>query len=363
MILSKLATLLFFASFFGIILCLGYLAHKKQSKILSVALVLLPAIIVAIRFQTGSDTENYKDIYDSLNSTSLHDAIMQITSLSFEPFTILSARLSDFIGFGYFFYFLAHSLPTFAASLFVSKKIDPNRWWLLFASIALILLPYSLNIMRQTLAASLFVLLLVLLAKKQKSWLTIVATFILMISCHFSSILLLPVLFIHPLISRKRFESLFFLLFVVIIISLAAFPFIFSFISSNELLPPKYLEAIGVSKFNLFNFDFVIFLALSVFLYITRKFENRYSPEHNQYLSLIILCNLFYAGIGLFSAYIGRMSDYFWPVAVIGIWFLLDRFRDSFRLKGIVYICLIFTYFVASCFILGNNQIVPYGVM
>lgn len=363
MTLSNLATVVFYIVTFCTILLLGYIAHKKQKGFLSVILVFLPAIIVALRFQTGSDTENYKDIYDSINAGSFDSAISQFLSLSFEPYTILSARLSELLGYGYFFYFLAHSLLTFTACFYASKKIDHDRWWLIYTAISIIMLPYCLNVMRQALATSLFLLLILLLVEERKNWLLILSSFTLMVFCHFSSILLLPVLFLYPLAKTKKFESRFVTVFVAIIASLVVFPFIFSFASRNALLPPKYLEAIGVSKFNLLNFDFVIFLAIATFLFITRKFKNSYGQKHNQYISFVILCNLFYAGIGFFSAYIGRMSDYFWPIAVIGIWFAIDRFKDSFKLKSVVYLGLIVLYFVLSSVVLGNNQIIPYGVM
>ena len=74
-------------------------------------------------------------------------------------------------------------------------------------------------------------------------------------------------------------------------------------------------------------------------------------------------CAVFYAGLGLFSAYIGRMADFFWPINIITLWLIIDRLKDKPQTKMVIFLIIPILYFIASYIIMGNSQIIPYQVM
>ena len=107
----------------------------------------------------------------------------------------------------------------------------------------------------------------------------------------------------------------------------------------------------------------MIIIIISVLYYITRKHLNGYSRKTNRVMLTMMACGIFYSGLGLFSAYIGRMADFFWPLNIIALWVIVDRFKDSETTKYILFLLVPVLYFVASCIIMGNNQIIPYQIL
>lgn len=363
MILSNVASLILYLTLFFLVLALGYLSSISKKKIYAVFAILIPAVIVALRFQVGTDTENYKDIFDALNNQSFSSAITQAKELNFEPFTILSARLSHRMGFGYFFYFFCHSLITFVALFFSSRYVNPKKYWLFYGIFTLIMLPYCLNTMRQAAATAIFTLLLLRIFNKPSEWAKNTILTIIMVFCHFSSALLIPVLALCLLTKKVRAKNLFIFTSTTIALFIASFPIVFPLAKSLSLIPPKYLTLLEGSESTILNFDFFIFLAISLAFLLTRKFKNRESVPFNTFTTLIILCNLFYAGIGFYSWYIGRMSDYFWPFATIGIWLLIDKLKDKGPIKILLYCGFVLVYFIITGLLLNNGGIIPYGAM
>lgn len=363
MILSNIASLVLYFTLFFLVLVLSYLSFVSKKKIFAVFAIFIPVILVALRYHVGTDTENYKDIFDALNDQSFSSAIAQAKELNFEPFTILAARLSNRLGFSYFFFFFSHSLIAFVALYFSSRYVSPQKPWLFYGIFTLVMLPYCLNTMRQAAATAIFTLLLLRIFYKPSEWLKNSLLFILMVSCHFSSALLIPVLILCMLAKKVKPKNFFLITSAVITLFIVSFPFVLSLAKSFSLIPLKYLALLEDSGSTLLNFDFLIFLTISLAFLITRKFKNRESSAFNIFTASIILCNLFYAGIGFYSWYIGRMSDYFWPFATIGIWLLIDKLNDKDFVKHVVYLGFMFIYFIITSILLNNNGIFPYGVM
>lgn len=360
MTLSSIASILFYISIFIFVILFSFLYSKTKKKPFAVLSVIVPALLVAARDKVGTDTSEYLKMFDEVSILPLSDAIEKVTSLGIEPFAVFSIRILGALGFKYFSFYFIFALITFGFIFLAARKYPSRNAWLFYSAMAIIILPFSINVMRQAAAIAVISLLIARLIYNPKEHFKNVFLFIFAISLHFSVAMLLP-LFIIPVFYKlfgfKRTATVFS---IVIIASLIIFPKALSFALDHNLISAKYTETLSLFSSNILNFDFVIFGGLFVLLTLTRKHKNGDSQKLNDLLALIVLCNLFYSGIGFFSAYLGRMSDYFWPTAVVSIWLGLDRFKDSRNVKVGLYLTAIILYFITTCIILGNSQIIPY---
>ena len=361
MTLSSIASILFYISIFIFVILFSFLYNKTKKKPFTILSVLVPALLVAARDKVGTDTSEYLKMFDEVSMLPFSDALEKVTSLGIEPFAVFSIRILSALGFKYFSFYFVFALITFGFIFLAARKYPNKNAWLFYSTMSIIILPFSINVMRQAAAIAVIALLIARSIYNQKERLANVALFVFAISLHFSVAMLFP-LFIVPIFYKLfGFKRTTISLSIAIIASLVVFPRALSFALNHHLISAKYTETLSLFSSNVLNFDFVIFGGLSVLLILTRQRKNSDSKKLNDLITLIVLSNLFYSGIGFFSAYLGRMSDYFWPTAVIGIWLGLDRFKDNRNVKVGIYLTAIILYFVTTCIILGNSQIIPYG--
>lgn len=359
MTLSIIASIIFFFFLFASSFFLSYLQKRYNRPIFGVLAVLIPAIVLAFRVNSGTDSGNYIQIYKDIAPSSLSEALKRCLDFSFEPFTIITIKIAARLGLGVSFYFFCHSIVSFIALKRASSLFSKENSWLLYGALVITMSPYCFNSMRQALATSLFILVVALILNAKKSFSKIILLSVLMLCCHFSSALCFPVILILFIFRHSISPKASIFIIVSSILLLLAFPVIFSFLAHYSLIPPKYLSSVNLSTPNLFNFDFAIFFFLSLILLYCRGIKNSFSDSANASLTRAICCSLLFAGFGFFSAYLGRISDYFWPIATIAIWFIIDKFKDTPSLKYTVFITSLILYFIFTCYVLGNNQLFP----
>ena len=363
MTLSNISSIFFYFSVFALTFLFAFLHQKHQKKAFAVISVLIPAIAIAMRFGVGTDSMAYSEMFDVVSEEPLEQAISRITAFSMEPTAIFLIRILDCFAFGHFAFYFAYSLLTFACLFFFAKKLDKNNAWIIFGALVLIMLPYCINGMRQAAAISLFALLLLRVFEKPSALLSNLALFLLAFCLHFSAIILIPVLFVAPALRRFSAKKVAIFATFALLCALFIFPKFITLLLDTGLMPGKYANTLELYGGSIINFDFVIFLSLAALLALTRKKNNSASFSLNTYSVLIILCGLFYASLGFYSAYIGRMADYFWPFVVFGFWLGIDRFKDSPALKRFVFIAALAGYFALVYFVLGNTQIIPFRLL
>lgn len=360
MILSNISSIFFYLCIFALTFLFSFLHYKTKRKVHAVISILVPSIAIALRFGVGTDSMAYSEMFDVISKESLGQAIARVTSFSMEPTAVLFVKLLHHLSFGYFAFFFSYSLITFACLHLFSKKVDHKNAWFIFGALVLIMLPYCINGMRQAAAVSLFSLLLVNVFNKPRAILQNLGLFLLTICFHFSAIILAPVLLIAPALKHYSTKKVAIFATFALLCALFVFPKFITILLDTGLMPGKYASTLELYGGSIVNFDFVIFFALAVLLVLTRRKGNSASHIFNSYSVLIILCGLFYAGLGFHSAYVGRMADYFWPFIVFSLWLGIDRFKDSHAFKRFVFIAILVCYFVASYFVLGNSQIIPF---
>lgn len=360
MILSKIASIVFYLVIFCLTFFFAFLRKKKDKKIFGFLCVLVPAISIALRFGVGTDSAAYIEMFDNVASEDYSSSLLRIQTLSMEPTAIFLIKILHHFAYGYFAYFFAYSLLTFSFLYIFSRKLDSRNWWLLFGSIVMIMTPYCINGMRQAAAVSVFSVLLVNIFQNPRKLLKNTLLLALTISLHFSAALLIPVLI--AVLAAKRFglKKCATVIIVLSLITLLIFPKAITFLLESGIMPYKYAITLAVYEGSIANFDFIIFFALSALLLLTRKFTKQGEEKLSDFATIVIICNLFYAGLGFYSAYIGRMSDYFWPMAAFSIWLGIDRFKDNPTFKRALYVTILASYFILVYFVMGNSEIIPF---
>ena len=360
MILSKIASVVFYLVIFCLTFFFAFLRKKTDKKIFGFLCILIPAICIALRFGVGTDSAAYVQMFNDISTEDPSMSLARIETFSMEPTAVFLIKILHHFAYGYFAYFFAYSLLTFSFLYIFSRKLDSRNWWLIFGSVVMLMTPYCINGMRQAAAVSVFSVLLVNVLQKPRNLLTNALLLLLTFSLHFTAILLVPVLIVVLLAKRFSLKKCAAAIIVFSFITLLVFPKVISFLLASGLMPYKYADTLASYDGSLVNFDFLIFFALSVLLLLTRKFSEPSEEKLNDFTTVVILCNLFYAGLGFYSAYIGRMSDYFWPMATFGIWLGIDRFKDSPILKRVFYVTALACYFILVYFVMGNSEIIPF---
>ena len=360
MILSKIASIVFYLVIFCLTFFFAFLRKKTDKKIFGFLCVLVPAISIALRFGVGTDSAAYVQMFNDISTEDPSMSLARIETFSMEPTAVFLIKILHHFAYGYFAYFFAYSLLTFGFLYIFSRKLDSRNWWLIFGSVVMLMTPYCINGMRQAAAVSVFSVLLVNVFQKPRSLLANTLLLILTCSLHFTAVLLVPVLIAILLVKHFDLKKCATVIIIFSLITLLIFPKAIGFLLSSGLMPSKYTETLAAYDGTLVNFDFLIFFTLSALLLLTRKFTKQGEEKLSDFATIVIICNLFYAGLGFYSAYIGRMSDYFWPMATFGIWLGIDRFKDNPAFKRVLYVATLACYFILVYFVMGNSEIIPF---
>jgi hypothetical protein len=360
MILSKIASLAFYLVIFAITFLFAFLRKRTNKKIFGFLSILVPAVALAARFGVGTDSAAYITMFDDISSEPLKNSLERIQTFSMEPTAVFLIKILHLFAFKYFAYFFAYSSLTFGLLYLFSRRLDKQNWWIIFGSLVMIMTPYCINGMRQAAAVAVFSLLLIRVFQKPREIVSNFLLFLLTFSVHFSAILLAPVILAVLALKRFRFRNCALFVVAFSLVSLIVFPKAITFMVDSGIMPYKYAATLEVYEGSLANFDFVIFFALSFLLLLTRRHVNKEDIKLNDFATIAVTCNLFYAGLGFFSAYIGRMSDYFWPMAVFSLWLGFDRFRDNDSFKRVLFVASLVCYFVIVYFVMGNSEILPF---
>ena len=223
MILSNIASIIFYFFIFLSTMLFSYLYKRTKKTIFAITSIVLPAFFVALRFRVGTDTEGYIQMFDEVSSMSFPQVISKVTSFGIEPFAIFVIKLAKLLGLDCFFFFFVFSLLTFSALFFGMKNIGKKHAWLLFSACVVLVLPFSINIMRQGAAiAIIFLAFTSTLDEDYKKF--ALPLFILAFTMHFSSILLFPIFLLKPFLKKFGFKRLVTAILVELVVLLFAFP-------------------------------------------------------------------------------------------------------------------------------------------
>jgi len=311
----------------------SFLKQDKKIFILSFLIMLLIGGLRGI--SVGTDTINYKDLY---------------SGVELKGFEVGYYYLNDYIiSHGYNFQimiFISMLLCLFPV-FFVSSKLSSRP--LLSVTLYVLLYFYfnSFNVMRQSIAISLFFLALYFYHKNNKSGYII--SIIVAALFHTTALI---VLVIYPFYKIHIHKFIYIILILVsfFVGALNIFPLILQKFDIGELYK-VYLE---VSLGSATSFSFTRLLLNMWLLYLI------ISGNHNDLFLKNFFIGVFLLNIFSFSPVLARISQYFLLAQIIVIPNLMlshsYKYQRNFQVIGVLYAIIVFAFLISS----NVGEVVPY---
>lgn len=364
MTLTSAASVAFYVLFFVLLGFLSYLGFYKKNKICAILAILLPVLVSGFRFDVGTDYAAYSKMYAEITTEPFERVISRFESMGSEPFILLLIVLCGNVVFGHWLFFTVFSLITVLFLYLSFKKFDEKKAWILFIAGMLILYPLSFNAMRQVaaIAVSSYTLMSIVFDKTKNYWKYILLT-IFSITLHYSTLLFAPILLVPLILKKVNYKKFGMAILVLLAITIAVLPSLLGLLLEYNILPQKYADTLLEYESAAISFDLIIICVIAIITFITRGHFNSYGKVANKTMMTMMVCAIFYAGLGFVSAYIGRMADFFWPMNIISLWLICDRFKDRTITRYALFLLIPILYAVCSYIIIGNSQIIPYRVL
>lgn len=359
---------------FGLATTLVYFGEKKKWKWLVVLGLALPILVAAFRgINVGTDTRAYADMYEQVTTEGWQKTFDErLLNREIEPFIVFISKLGGFLGFGRWWTFGIFSAITVIFTYLAITKVYYKNKWLLYGLFLFMVFPNSLNVMRQMAAMSILLYLLVIIfnminERKKVSCKKIIGLALFAIILHYGSILVLPVfglLLLYKKLGFKKVVSLVILLLTFLIPFLVNINLI---VSKFGLLSEKHTDGLLGFQGRIFNFNFWIFCVIIFGLIIGfLKYKKQTLKKATiifEIKILLMIIGTFYASIGFFSGYIGRLADFFWPVAIYISVLEITKYIKNRRMREIALLTSGVAYFIVTFAIVGINKIMPYTLI
>jgi hypothetical protein len=342
---------------------LAYFGEKKKIITPIILALLLPALLAGLRFTTGTDSITYRAFYNEIGAESFEASMSRINDGSMEPFIVFLARIGNALHLDASFIFIIFGIITTLFFYLTARTISRKSAWLYYGMLLVIVFPESFNIMRQLAAVAVQAYALSHIYERRRnslkpSLLLVILLSAFSLSLHYSSILILPVLFLPLAIRYIRGRSLYFVLAVLAIACVCAFPAMLSFVTEIGLLSPKHYATFMETPGSIIN---VKFFAASILTIVYAINYHRSKLRRDKFLSFLMLIGTVYSAIGFYSGYVGRMANFFWVFIVIAAVDLLGQLSEKKYSRVILSILLGVLYFVGYYAVLGLGEIIPYS--
>ncbi|MBR3378522.1 EpsG family protein [Candidatus Saccharibacteria bacterium] len=343
---------------------LMYVGEKKKRYSLIILSLLLPALLAGLRLNTGTDSVTYRTFYLDLTSEGFDVSMSRIKDGTMEPFIVFLSRFSGFLHLGVNFVFFVFALITVVFLYLATRKFSKKHSWLYYLVLLLVAFPDSFNIMRQLAAVAVQAFTLGYIYNNQnegkKTNLLLVLVLIFSSTMlHYSSALLIPMLFLPFLIKHIRGRSLYCVLSITAIACVCIFPSILSFVSSIGLLSLKHISTLMGTPGSIINIKFAACLALTVIYLINYLRSN---SRRDKFFCFLMLSGVLYSAVGFYSGYVGRLANFFWIFIVFAAVDLLGQLTNKKYSRIIISVLLGVLYFVVYYGILGFDAVIPYSV-
>lgn len=325
-------------------------------------LISLPiAVLICFRASTvGSDTNMYETLFNSFATENLSSSfLLYKTEVGF----IMFCKLLGVCRLGFHDFILISGLINVLAFSYFFSKYSNNYGaaWLLF--ITLLFMPRCMNIVREMLAVSLFLLSLTFLLKNKKAIFTL--SIVLLFFIHKSAILILLVLLFMKIQSDNNRRRI---LFTLCMLTLFLFnPLMNLFVSYtggkyDYLLESQYIDTEGgVAKF--FNIILAFFVYWCFYKYIKIVKRNKTACIfENKVWEAIVSLNIVLSFAGLSFGLADRASLYFFTSSLIFIPNYIFIRKKELLPKYILINSFFIAYFIMVMVYRNNwHSIVPYN--
>ncbi|MDD5979928.1 MAG: EpsG family protein [bacterium] len=340
--MSDFESLIFYIISFLVSFFLYALYNKYNKKVFLIISFIIPCLIGGLRYNVGTDFQDYYYMYLTKN----------YADVGFKIISIISSHLTGFQSLIFIYNFL--SLFFIFLGL---KNINKNSRS--FAYLCYLFLHFTSNFngIRQMLAVSIiFFAYKYINEKNLKKYLIFV---LLAGLCHTTAFLCIPLYFIFTT-SKFKNKALYLILMIILSIN---FQNVITLLGHFSLFN-KYMTYLNYQGVSFNNYSF--FLDLLILFYILH-FKKRIikNDERNSVYIYIYIFALILSITGFFSPFVKRISTYF---KIIDIFLLGSIPSSCFNNKNkllnyIIIIFLIITKFVLSAYVLKQANIIPYYFM
>lgn len=367
MIFNDFTSVLLYFAVFALSIFFLYFGQKKKLKSFTVIGLLIVVLFSALRLNCGTDTATYRTFYDQVSGSSISRSLVRFTSGEMEPFIILVAMLGGKLHLNAQFMFAVFALITVLFLYKTTKKLDKKYFWVLFGAILFMVYPNSFNTMRQMAAMSIlsYLLSLIIYSVIDNKRIGVTKSLLLVlfaISIHYSSIALLPVLFVPYVTKKFGYHKTFYILGFLVIFIITLFKPALQLLAASHILSAKHYATFIDTEGSFLNFNFLICATLALISSFHYKHHQKTTNHINRHNLPILMTGVAYSAVGFYSGYLGRLADFFWPFAILMLWNLLRETDESEIKKVSMLFIVAIAYFILAYVIMGTNQVIPYDI-
>lgn len=346
--MSNIYSLYFYIGIFFAVISLSVFYdffRNKNKKVLANFILIIAffilTIVSGIRYKVGSDYNAYIKMYNSYSYL--------------EPGSRMLFSISNLISENPQTIIFIYSILTNIFIILSIKEIEfKGSTPLIIATYLFLYFPFSLNIIRQSLAVSILLLAFFKIINGKKKLAIILG--ILACLVHGSAIFFIPYFLIFMLVKKEKIYRITYLYTGVLMVMLLAYVILFGKTATSI----KYFGYLG--KFSIRGIDYYQFMSYVPFLLICllskRIFEN--SKMISSLNGLFISGVLF--EVILSSTQVSRIGIYFSIYSIFLIPSLLEEIKNKKTRKIIkmVYCIFLVVYFVGVYYLHGRTNIFPY---
>lgn len=331
---------------------------KKNRKILFIIALTIPIIFASLRYYVGTDYENYHYTYISYSHIPIKEFFKNgLNNLGL--FVIV--KIANIIGGEKVYFGICALLIYLLFVLGIKKSYSKNSLFLLIFLFLMQPFTVGLNIIRQTIAVSIsFVNFENIYSKNFKKFLLLL---FLAISFHTTAIVTLPMYFLYSKNSRQSYSWKSILIVLISIILFSNIQYFFPMLSSLSFLG-KYSSYLSSTTTVGSNTSLLLKLMIIAFILLFKKRLEQHD-EKNAFLILLLVISLCLELTGFFSAFIKRLSMYYYSIPSILLLSQIPIIAKNSRNKLALYLGII-TYavllFLISYVILKQSNIIPYRI-
>ena len=331
---------------------------KKKQKVLFIIALIIPTLFAGLRYYVGTDYENYYYTYIHYTNISMKEYFKAGIN---NPGLFLIAKITNIVKSEKVFFGLCALIIYSTFILGIKKNYEKYSLFLLIFLFLMQPFTNGFNIIRQTIAISIcFINFQNIYERNLKKFLLVL---LLAMSFHMTAIVTLPMYFLYNKNKSQSYswKSVFVVLFSIIIFSniQSLFPILnrFSFLNQYS----SYFSTMATVGNNT---SLLLKIMVIVFICFFKKKLEQYD-RNNNFLFLLLIISLSLELTGFFSAFIKRLSMYYYSIPSILLLSEIPRIVKNNKNKLLMFIC-IFMYavllFAVSYVILKQSNIIPYKI-
>lgn len=350
--MTDIQSVVFYLFWFILSSLMVHVGTKRKFWFLTLIGLMIPIFIAGLRFSVGTDYATYVSNIAWLEGVSVQSYISDFSSY-LEPTFYIFTQVAYFFNYPQLVFFIYSAISI----LFMHKALKTSgvkHIGLAYFLFLAIMFPMSFNLVRQFAAIALAVYATVLLFnghKKRYYLYTILASLL-----HVSAIVNIIALIVYARTKNKNKRSISTYKFILGVVML----FFVSALALYGLQKYGYLFEMDATTSNL-NFVPRLIMLLVV-LTLMRSSSETYS-KYKLFISLGVLCVMLGMS-GFLISYGDRIALYFLPFIMMlfptSVYYLMPKKKKYLTVPVVVIVGVL--YFIASYYVLGSHDVLPYAV-